>query len=217
VLFLLLLSGLLPGALRAQSLRKLERKAINRTRITLVNGDTIQRFTTTLRQPTPQTDRLYYWQGQDHILRTMGAYNGHLLDGPYQLTDRTDRLLGAGTLKKGLKTGTWRKWRADGSLVSSSHWRRGRQRGQTMTYDANSQPIPVTTPPKSTASTAAVEKRSIRWWQLTYWKAKFKSHKKPSVSPTPSATPTALPPGPKKKRAAKSTPSPPVVPKPMGS
>lgn len=121
VLLGLLLSGLIPGGSHAQSLRKLERGAINRTRITLVNGDTIQRFTTTLRHPQPRPDRFYYWQGQDRIQRNVGGYNGHLLDGPYQLTDRDDHLLGNGALRQGLKTGRWRTWRPDGSLASTSH------------------------------------------------------------------------------------------------
>ena len=53
----------------AQTVRKLERAATNRTHPTLVNGDTIQRFTTTRHRPSPNPDRMYYWQSQDHILR----------------------------------------------------------------------------------------------------------------------------------------------------
>ena len=220
VLLLLLLASLLTGTASAQSLRKLEHRAINRSRITLVNGDTVQRFTTTRRRPRPRADRFYYWQDQDHVLRTVGAYNGYLLSGPYQLTDRADHLLRAGTLTKGVKTGTWRQWRPDGSLVSASHWRRGRQRGPTITYDANSQPLPVVKAPKikvkTPAATVAGEPRAARWWQPTYWKGKVKLRKK--ATPAPGSSPVVSPPVAPKKRAVKPAPTPaPPVPKTTGS
>ena len=167
--FLLLatLLGSLPGFSAAgQSLPRMQRAAINRTHLTLVSGDTVQRFTTTRNKPSPRTDRMYYWQGPDHILRTLGAYNGYLLDGPYRLTDRTDRLLGSGTFRQGLKTGLWRKWRADGSLLSASHWRRGRQRGPTISYDANSQPLPTTPKMAPAATPPPVVAASPHWWQF---------------------------------------------------
>lgn len=221
MLLSLLLGEVLSGGLHAQSLRKLERRAINRTRITLVNGDTIQRFTTTLRQPRPQPNRMYYWQGQDHVLRTFGAYNGHLLDGPYQLTDRADHLLGAGRLKKGLKTGTWRKWRADGSLASSNRWRRGRQRGGTISYDVNSHPLitPAPLKPTTVAAVPRAEPGGGRWWQLPYWKVKLKRRKTvPLERAIPASTAPATPEptkkqaSPKKKNAAPSKVAPAPVP-----
>lgn len=212
--FLLLatLLGSLPGFSAAgQSLPRLQRAAINRSHITFVNGDTVQRFTTTRHKPSPHLDRMYYWQGQDHVLRTLGAYNGYLLDGPYQLTDRTDRLLGNGTFRQGLKTGLWRKWRADGSLLSASHWRRGRQRGPAINYDSNSQPLPkapktaapeIATPPAAAVATP-------HWWQLgrrKKLKAKITAapsaagkqpsggrRAKPAKAKAPSKTPEKLP------------------------
>lgn len=218
VLLGLLLSGLISEGLRAQSVRKLERGAINRTRITLVNGDTIQRFTTTLRHPQPRPDRFYYWQGQDRIQRNVGGYNGHLLDGPYQLTDLDDHLLGNGTLRQGLKMGTWHTWRPDGSLASTSHWRQGRQRGRTLAYDANSRPLPVATPSKRNPASASAAPASVtRWWQPNYWKLKLKRRKVAQVSPTPGSAPIPSPPGPKKKRESKKELLPPVTPKQAGS
>ena len=185
--FLLLatLLGSLPGFWASgQSLPRLQRAAINRTHVTFVNGDTVQRFTTTRQKPSPRPDRMYYWQAQDHVLRTLGAYNGYLLDGRYQLTDRADRLLGSGTFRQGLKTGLWRKWRADGSLLSASHWRRGRQRGPAINYDSNSQPLlsaPQTAPTNATTPPAAAA-ATAHWWQFGRRK-KLKA----KVTPAPSA------------------------------
>jgi hypothetical protein len=206
--------------LSAQTVRKLERGAINRSHLTLVNGDTVQRFTTTRKRPTPHLDRMYYWQGQDHIMRTLGAYNGFVLNGPYQLTDRTDHLLGSGTFKQGLKTGLWRKWRADGSLLSASRWRHGRQRGPTVTYDANSQPLraaktaTVSPPAAGTPATPAHHWWQFRhrktvpaapaipthhWWQLRHRKAgpaipaAVPSSDKPEKAKKPRKSPVAAP------------------------
>lgn len=218
VLLGLLLSGLIPGRAKSQSLRKLERRATNRTRITLVNGDTIQRFTTTLRHPQPRPDRLYYWQGQDRIQRNVGAYNGHLLDGPYQLTDRGDHLLGNGTLRQGLKTGTWRTWRTDGSLASTGHWRRGRRQGRLVAYDANSQPLPIIGPSKRIASATAVTNPSTHWWQLAHWSAKFKRRQTArATTPIPGDSPVLPPSMPKKKRRSPKEAPPLVTPNKTGS
>lgn len=187
----------------------MQRMAINRTRVTLVNGDTVQRFTTTLRRPSPKSDRFYYWQGQEQVLRTVGAYNGRLLNGPYRLTDRTDRLLGGGTFKKGLKTGAWRQWRADGSLATTSYWRRGRQRGRTVAFDANSRPLPAIPAPKRVSAPTGAAGRQVRWWQAAYWKAKVKREQAaptPPLPATPAATsPPSAPAAPTKKRRSKSS------------
>ena len=174
----------------AQTVRKLERAATNRTHPTLVNGDTIQRFSTTRHRPSPKPDRMYYLQSQDHILRTMGAYNGYLLDGPYQLTDRTDRLLGSGVFKQGLKTGLWRKWRADGSLASSSRWHNGQQQGLTISYDANGQPLRLTkkaAPASVPTPSSSGLPPSSHWWQF--------GRRKASPATVPTAAPAAPPVG----------------------
>ncbi|MEL5994134.1 toxin-antitoxin system YwqK family antitoxin [Hymenobacter segetis] len=203
--------------MHAQSLRKLERGSINRTRITLVNGDTIQRFTTTLRHPQPRPDRFYYWQGQDRIQRNAGGYNGHLLDGSYQLTDRDDHLLGNGALRQGLKTGTWRTWRPDGSLASTSHWRQGRQRGRTIAYDANSRPLPIAAPPKHSPAAPNAAAPVVRWWQPAYWKIKLKRRRATRAIPAPGSAPVTPAPMPKKKSGSKKEVLPPVTPKQAGS
>jgi hypothetical protein len=209
---LILLTFLTVGTspLQAQPVRRLERQAINRTRITAVNGDTVQRFTTTLRHPRAKARRLYYWQGQNHIRRAVGAYDGHLLHGSYRLTDRQDHLLGSGSFRKGLKHGQWQTWRPDGSLASASRWRRGRQRGPMMLYDANSQPLPAPAAASSQAVATSTVPAKTHWWQLSHWRTQ-----RPATPPGPkTAEPTApaadAPAKPKK--PAKKPAAPPVAP-----
>ena len=170
-----------PNLLRAQSLRKMQKRAINRTHLTAVNGDTVQRFTITMRHPAAKLQRMYYWQGNNRILRTQGAYNGKLLHGPYQLTNRSEQLLGSGTFSKGLKTGLWRTWRPDGTLSSSRHWFRGRPRGRSVEYDENGLPLRKPAPAKVGAAVA-------RWWKPASWKRRPEKASPPPVAPLPAAT-----------------------------
>ena len=219
-----LLSVVCLPRLSAQTVRKLERGAINRSHLTLVNGDTVQRFTTTRKRPAPHLDRMYYWQGQDHIMRTLGAYNGFVLNGPYQLTDRTDHLLGSGTFKQGLKAGLWRKWRADGSLLSSNKWRRGRQRGSTVEYDANSQPLRAARTAAVSTPAAATPDTPHHWWQFRHRKAEpaapatpthhwWQLHHRKTGPATPTAVPSPDKPGKAKKSKKTSVAAPAPTPK----
>ena len=166
-------------AVQAQSLRKLERRAINRTHLTFVNGDTVQRFTVTYARPAARPDRFYYWQGPTQILRTAGAYNGRLLTGPYQLTSRNGNLLVSGSFHNGLKTGYWRTWRPDGTPITAGYWQRGRQRGKDKKYDETGQrikPVKAKKAPKPGKEKAAtpVPVQQARFWQATYWKSRYK-------------------------------------------
>jgi len=184
----LLLGGL--GAAQAQSLRRMERQGINRTHITFVKGDTVQRFTITDARPSPILGRFYYWQGPSQILRTTGAYDGKLLNGPYQLTSRNGNLLVSGSFHKGLKTGLWRTWQPDGIPITSAHWRRGRQRGKAEMYDDKGQLIRVAKP---TSSVAGGQRRA-RFWQLRYWRTRREQRRsrgaKPSTAPVAPAAST---------------------------
>lgn len=173
-LIVLPLGSSFPSA--GQSLRKLERGAINRTHLTFVTGDTVQRFTITSAHPTPQPGRFYYWKGPTQILRTAGAYDGKLLTGAYQLTSRNGNLLGSGTFKNGRKTGLWQTWRADGTPLTRSQWRQGKQRGKMQAYDEAGQLRKPVVPLKSPAGTSA---GPVRVWQLAYWKGVVKRVKMP--------------------------------------
>lgn len=161
---------------QAQSLRKLEQGAINRTHLTFVDGDTVQRFTVTYDKPEPRSGRFYYWQGPTQILRTAGAYNGRLLTGDYQLTSRNGNLLVSGSFNKGLKTGSWRTWRPDGTPLSSSTWRKGRQWGKTKQYDELGRRVHPVAAPKPAAPIAATS-ASPRFWQPAYWQGIVKRRK----------------------------------------
>jgi hypothetical protein len=156
-----------------QSLRKQEQRAINRTHLTFVNGDTVQRFTVTYAKPTARTSKVYYWQGPTQILRTTGAYNGHLLTGDYQLTTRNGNLLGKGNFDKGLKTGEWRTWRLDGTPVSLSNWRRGRQWGKTRYYNEAGRRLRPSAAPQP-AEPGAAAPATLHFWQPIYWQGVVK-------------------------------------------
>ena len=174
-----------------QSLKKLEHRAINRTHLTFVNGDTVQRFTITSARPSPRANRFYYWQGPTRILRTAGAYDGKLLTGPYQLTSRNGNLLGSGTFHNGLKTGRWRTWRADGTPLTSNNWHQGRQRGNTVYYDEVGQlrkPAALLIPPPADAT------KKTRLWEYAHWKGvlkrvKIRRRNKSKQLVTPSTVP----------------------------
>lgn len=201
LLYLLLVLNLILSSGRpaaGQSLKKMERRAINRTHLTFVIGDTVQRFTITSAHPAPRPGRFYYWQGPTQILRTAGAYDGKLLTGPYQLTSRNGNLLGSGSFHNGLKTGLWRTWRADGTPLTSSHWRQGKQRGKLNSYDEAGQLRKPSSTPKPTKTGLAAGK-ATRFWQLTYWKDLVKRvrirprHQEKQVPPlSPPATPAPL-------------------------
>lgn len=180
LLYTLYLAG--SSAAQAQSLRRMEHQAVNRTHLTFVNGDTVQRFTITRAHPAPKANRFYYWQGPTQILRTAGAYDGRLLSGAYQLTSRNGNLLGNGTFRKGLKTGLWRTWREDGTPLTSSHWHQGRRRGKVSRYDESGRllkPVPSAKQPAKgpVAQTQDQTQGQGRIWQPVYWKGKLKRFK----------------------------------------
>ena len=54
------------------------------------------------------------------------------------------RLKAKGGVQDGELHGAWRWWRADGSLLRSGSFDRGRQVGEWTTYDRDSQPVKVT-------------------------------------------------------------------------
>ena len=67
----------------------------------------------------------YYWYDANQIHMTQGGFSGKLLDGLYAAYYRNKNLEEQGNFKKGLKTGIWKKWRADGSLESTTQWNHG--------------------------------------------------------------------------------------------
>jgi len=80
-------------------------------------------------------EKQYYWYLPDSIRHTQGAYQGHLLYGPYRelYPDKSMKLLGA--FKKGLQHGEWRYLDPNGTLRRISHWKRGEEDGEYRLYD----------------------------------------------------------------------------------
>lgn len=147
-------------SLSAQSIKKTERRAINRTRVTVVSGDSVQQFELLIRQPRARRKHTYHWYAHNRVHRAPGVYNGRLLHGPYLLLNRAQQPLEKGQFKQGRKTGHWAQWRPDGTLLSYSRWRNGRQRGRTELFDAQGQPVK----PAEIAAVAAAEESAHRPW-----------------------------------------------------
>lgn len=67
----------------------------------------------------------YYWYSANAIHETQGGYSGHLLNGLYSVFYLNKNLKEQGHFRKGLKNGIWRNWKEDGSLATTTTWKRG--------------------------------------------------------------------------------------------
>lgn len=67
----------------------------------------------------------YYWYSANMIHDTQGGYSGRLLNGLYSVFYLNKNLKEQGNFKKGLKDGTWKTWKEDGSLSATAIWERG--------------------------------------------------------------------------------------------
>lgn len=135
---LILLSCLiaLPFVGQAQSLRKEEKRAINRTHLRVVSADTVQHFDVSLRaRKYPHRKHMYYWFAAGGVHHAQGEFNGRLLHGPYRVTTREEQPLSKGRFRHGVKTGRWQQWHANGQLAQETRWRRGHLSGRPMAYD----------------------------------------------------------------------------------
>ena len=62
-------------------------------------------------------DLFYAWYQANAIHSTQGGYSGKLLNGLYTEYYQNKNLKEQGTYKNGLKTGSWRDWKEDGTLL----------------------------------------------------------------------------------------------------
>ncbi len=202
------LGSILFSPVRAQSLRKLERRAINRSHLTFVNGDTVQRFTLSDARPRPRPGRFYYWRGPDRIVRAAGAYDGRLLTDDYRLTNRAGTLLVSGRFRDGLKTGLWQTWRDDGTLLSQSRWQGGRLRGRVWQYDVAGRRI------RPVGAVAPASPSAPHLWQPQYWQQAWQARQRrravrPAAVPAPVVgSPVVTPASPAVAPAASAPPAP---------
>lgn len=77
--------------------------------------------------PTAKPALHYFWYNSGAIHETQGGYSGRLLNGQYTAYYLNKNLKEQGLFKKGLKDGTWKSWREDGSLLATVTWKRGKE------------------------------------------------------------------------------------------
>jgi len=119
---LLLILLFVPGFLQAQKIpdyglykvRILEADKIELIEINPVSG-----------QPKLKKDRFYYWYMSDNVHMTQGGFSGQRLNGMYNAYYPDKNLKEQGVFENGLKTGTWKNWKDDGTLYEVSNWKEG--------------------------------------------------------------------------------------------
>lgn len=86
-------------------------------------------------KPKPLID--YYWYHNNAIKVNKGDYNGMLLDGDYQVTDKEGNLIGKGKFLKGVKLGEWKSWNKKGELLSIYTFKKGVKNGKYRKFENN--------------------------------------------------------------------------------
>lgn len=88
-----------------------------------------------------ESQKWYYWYGQDTVLATEGSYTGRVLDGEYKVLYPHGNLRESGDFRMGLRNGEWRTWFPGGALQSIGHWSAGEKNGLFEQYDANGKTV----------------------------------------------------------------------------
>jgi antitoxin component YwqK of YwqJK toxin-antitoxin module len=84
-------------------------------------------------------DRTYYWYSANGIHTTQGGFSGKLLNGYYQAYYLNKNLKEEGFFSAGLKDGTWKNWKPDGSLTQLVNWKNGLRSGRFTLYNDSGQ------------------------------------------------------------------------------
>jgi hypothetical protein len=113
---------LIAGAVFAQ---KIPETAIYRVRIYESDKTILAEITPVKSPPRAKAGLDYYWYGANIIHATPGGYSGKLLNGRYTEFYPDKSLKAQGAFKKGLKTGVWKTWNADGALGQVTNWKKG--------------------------------------------------------------------------------------------
>jgi antitoxin component YwqK of YwqJK toxin-antitoxin module len=83
------------------------RDSLRIIRFTLYTGD---------KPVKPKNGNIYYWYGSNQIHISRSGYSGRLPDGVYTVYNEHGGLLEQGSFVKGLRTGKWLRWSADGEV-----------------------------------------------------------------------------------------------------
>ncbi|WP_428330291.1 toxin-antitoxin system YwqK family antitoxin [Mucilaginibacter sp.] len=75
--------------------------------------------------PTAKIGLFYYWYSANAIHYTQGGFSGRLLNGLYTEYYSDKNLKEQGRFDKGLKTGPWKDWNDDGTIINVKNWKNG--------------------------------------------------------------------------------------------
>lgn len=84
-----------------------------------------------------KNDRLYYWYSANTISITQGGYSGKLLNGLYTDLYKNKNLKEQGSFRKGLKSGTWKRWTPEGKPEEMTSWKNGHLSGSFIRYHSD--------------------------------------------------------------------------------
>jgi antitoxin component YwqK of YwqJK toxin-antitoxin module len=76
----------------------------------------------------------YFWFKSQQIHKSVGDYNGKLLNGMYVKSYKSNQLAEKGTFKMGLKVGEWFEWYENGKIQKMIHWNKGLLDGDFIEY-----------------------------------------------------------------------------------
>ncbi|MCB0761753.1 MAG: hypothetical protein KDC12_09545 [Flavobacteriales bacterium] len=82
----------------------------------------------------PDCEYTWFYAGQ--LKTTQGGYDGVLLHGDFRRFDKEGNLIENGKFLKGLKSGEWKTWNADGTLVRIDNYKNGTLHGLVSQYEA---------------------------------------------------------------------------------
>jgi hypothetical protein len=79
--------------------------------------------------------KLYFWYAPDCIYANRGGFSGYLLHGDYSVYNKNNRMIAQGAFFRGLKTGIWKRWYANGNLAELIVWEYGLLHGSSYFYN----------------------------------------------------------------------------------
>jgi hypothetical protein len=111
--------------------QKMPEYGVNRVRITDTTKNIVAEVLPVNSPPHAQSSLRYYWYASGKIQSLQGSFSGHLLNGAYHEFYLNKNLCAQGAYYQGLKDGTWKTWKEDGTLKSSVNWKKGVQSGES--------------------------------------------------------------------------------------
>lgn len=110
----------------AASAQQLPDYGLDKVRINEAGQTIVAELASVSAGPTAKPALHYFWYNSGAIHETQGGYSGRLLNGQYTAFYLNKNLKEQGSFKKGLKDGTWKNWREDGSLLATVTWKHGK-------------------------------------------------------------------------------------------